>query len=111
MACFAAPAAVGILTTVFRKKIPEKYHIKWLNTMLWGGVIGLALEHVAHQEIVSYFPYLTAMASPADTAVMFHEILTVGVGMTVACIAAWIVMLKAYSILEAKNRDASKQTA
>lgn len=38
MACFTAPAAVAIVTTVFRKRIPEKYHINWLNALLWGEV-------------------------------------------------------------------------
>lgn len=34
MACFLVAAAVGIFTTVFAKKIPEKYHIEWLNVMI-----------------------------------------------------------------------------
>jgi hypothetical protein len=93
MACFTAPASVAIVTTVCRKKIPAKFHINWLNRLLWGGTAGLALEHVAHGEIVPYFPFLTAMQNPEDTAVMVHEILTTGVLMLVACVAVWIVMV------------------
>ncbi|MDD5111857.1 MAG: hypothetical protein PHG85_04885, partial [Candidatus Altiarchaeota archaeon] len=70
MACFAAPAALAIVTTAFRKSIPEKYRINWLNAMLWGGVTMFAVEHAANGEIVPYFPYITAMANPADTALI-----------------------------------------
>ena len=111
MGCFTAPLTLGIVTTVFRKKIPAKYHINWLNTMLWGGTIGLAIEHVAHQEVVPYFPFLTAMKSPADAAVLFHEIMTIGVGMAVACLLVWVVMVAVASILEARAKAPTKQLA
>jgi hypothetical protein len=84
---------LAIPTTVFRKKIPEKYHINWLNMLLWGGVVGLALEHVAHKEVVLYPPFLSAMSSPADTAVMLQEMATIGTAMMVACIAIWAIMV------------------
>ena len=111
MGCFTAPLTLGIVTTAFRKKIPAKYHINWLNTLLWGGTIGLIVEHIAHQEVVPYFPFLTAMKSPADAAVLFHEILTIGVGMTVACLLAWAVLVTAASILEARAKTAAKHLA
>lgn len=103
--------AAAIVTTVFRKKIPEKYHINWLNTLLWGGVAGLALEHVAHGEIIPHAPFLTAMANPADTAVMIHEIMTIGVGMLLACVATWGIMLYAASHIEHSANTKAKQTA
>ncbi|MBN2250880.1 MAG: hypothetical protein JW724_02245 [Candidatus Altiarchaeota archaeon] len=110
MACFSAPAAVAVVTTLFRKSIPEKYHINWLNTMLWGGTAGLALEHVAHGEIVASFPFLTAMSSAAETAVMIEEILTVGTGMLVLCLVAWGVMVAAAWAIEARTSSDVKQT-
>ena len=60
MACFLVPMIVTIFTTAFAKKIPPKYHISWLNWMLWVGVLMLAVEHLAHEEIVPYFPFLTS---------------------------------------------------
>jgi hypothetical protein len=93
MACFLVPMFLAIVLTVFRNKVPAKYHANWLNMLLWGGVGGLALEHVAHQEVVPYFPFLSAMSSPSDTAVMLHEMATVGTAMMVCCIAIWAVMV------------------
>jgi hypothetical protein len=93
MACFLVPAAVAVVTTVFRKKIPEKLHIMWLNMLLWGGVVALALEHVAHEEIVPYFPFLSAMSDPADTATMLGEMATIGTTMLMASVAVWMVMV------------------
>jgi len=93
MACLLAPAAVAVITTSFRKKIPKKYHIEWLNTMLWGGAIMLAIEHFAHGEIVFYPPFLTAMQNPADIPVMLRELATVGGLMTIAIVSVWAVMV------------------
>jgi len=97
MACFLVPMGAAIATTVFRKQVPEKYHINWLNLLLWGGVIALALEHIAHEEIVPYFPFLSAMSNPADTATMLSEMATVGTTMLIACIAVWVVMVFVYN--------------
>lgn len=96
MACFAAPLALGIITTVFRKKFPEKWHINWLNTMIFGGAIALGVEHVASGEIVPWPPFLTAMSNPADTAAMFGEIIAVGIPMTIALAFVWAVMVVVY---------------
>ena len=101
----------GIITTIFRKKIPEKYHINWLNMLIWGGVAGLALEHFASGEIVPYPPFLTAMANPADMAVMVQEIMTIGVGMLVACVAVWAIMVYVAWYLEHSIKARAKQTA
>jgi len=111
MACFSAPLAVGIITTIFRKKIPEKYHIKWLNILLLGGSVGLALEHIAHQEIVLYPPFLTAMSSPADTALMFQEIMTVGIAMLLVCIGIWVAMVLVASTMITTTKVTAKHTA
>ena len=96
MACFLVAAAVGIFTTVFAKKIPEKYHIEWLNVMIWGGVLALLVEHVWHGEIVPWFPFLTAMGSPDDTAAMLTEMAQIGIPMLLAIVGAWALMVYIY---------------
>ncbi len=61
--------------------------------LLGGGVTALTLEHIAHQEIVPYAPFLTAMSSPVDTTVMLLEMATIGSAMLIACVVVWIVMV------------------
>ena len=93
MACFIAPMTLAIGTTFFRKKIPEHLHIGWLNIMIWGGAIMLAVEHIAHGEIILTPPFLTAMQTPAEIPLMLKEMLTVGGSMTLAIVFVWIVMV------------------
>jgi len=93
MACFIAPAGAAIITTGFRKKINPKYHIEWLNTMLWGGVIMLIVDHIANGEIVPYPPFLTAMQKANGITTLLKEIITVGGAMTIAIFTAWAVMV------------------
>jgi hypothetical protein len=93
MACFLVAATVGIFTTAFRNKIPEKYHIGWLNIMIWAGVLALLVEHIWHGEIVPWFPFLTAMEDPDDTVAMFTEMGQIGVPMLLIIVAAWAVMV------------------
>jgi hypothetical protein len=93
MACFIAPMATGIVTTVFRKKIPAALKIGWLNIMLWGGVAMLAIEHIAHGEVVFYPPFLTAMQNPANIPVMLQELVTVGGTMTIAIVVIWAILV------------------
>jgi hypothetical protein len=85
--------ATGIITTVFRKKIPAALKISWLNIMLWGGVIMLAIEHIAHGEVIASPPFLTAMQNPANIPIMLQEIVTVGGTMTIVIVLAWITLV------------------
>ena len=96
MACFIAPMSLAIVTTIFRKKIPESLKIDWLNIMIWGGVIMLAVEHIAHGEVVLFPPFLTAMQTPAEIPVMLQEMATIGGTMTIAILFIWIVMVTIY---------------
>lgn len=84
MACFLIPMALAIITSIFRKKFPESYRINVLNVLLWGGVVALALEHVAHGEIVPYPPFLTAGLSE-----IIPEMLTIGGSMAIAATGMW----------------------
>ena len=116
MACFIVPAVEAVAVTaafVAAKKheqeitapahenseIGEKdvkitwsKRLSWLMALLWGGVLLLAFEHFWHGEVVPFPPFLTAMASPEDTAEMLHEMATVGVSMAVTVTAFWGVM-------------------
>ncbi|MHB8105509.1 MAG: hypothetical protein ACYDG5_08270 [Dehalococcoidales bacterium] len=117
MACFLVPVGEAIVTTVI-KKVVEKQEKKsgsakaaatglkwsrrlgWLNIMLWGGALLLALEHVWHGEITASPPFLTAMQN-GDTATMLHEMATVGVAMAVVVTAIWGIMVL---VVEVKAR-------
>ncbi len=109
MACFLVPVAESVVVKAVEKhvekkeenilqetnsgdsavKLPLSVKLKWLTRMLWGGSILLAFEHLWHGEIVPYFPFLTAMNDPNDAMEMFHEMLTVGVGMAVLMTVIW----------------------
>jgi len=93
MACFLVPMTIGIITMALRNRFPKEWHVEWLNMMILGSTAMLAVEHVAHQEIVPYAPFLTAMGNPADTAVMLQEMATVGGAMTICILAVWVIMV------------------
>ena len=88
MACFLVPTGAAIVTTAVGKKVPEKYHINWLNSMLWGGVVMLAVEHISHGEVVFYPPFLTA-----GLPEVLPEMLRVGVPMTISIFLIWGIMV------------------
>jgi hypothetical protein len=92
--------SLAIVVGAIRKKIPASYHINWLIMLLGGGVAALVLEHIAHQEVVLYPPFLTAMSSPSDTAVMFQEMATIGSAMLIVCVVIWIAMVVYVSRVE-----------
>lgn len=93
MACFITPLATGIVTTVFRKKIPAALKISWLNMMLWGGTIMLIIDHLINGELLFYPPFLTAMQNPADIPVMLQEVAVVGGLMTIGIVLVWIILV------------------
>ena len=108
MACFIAPLAESIVvkaidaTVASGEKeaasagnvVPLSRKLQWLTRLLWGGSALLLFEHIWHGEIVPWFPFLTAMADPADTAEMLTEIATTGVAMAVLITVVWFVMCK-----------------
>jgi hypothetical protein len=121
MACFLAPAGEAIVTTIIQKVVenrekkaggsksvrtPGKWsqRLGWLNKMLWGGSLLLALEHVWHGEIIASPPFLSAMQNPEDTATMLHEIATFGVAMAVVITVIWGIMVW---VAEVKSRHVS----
>ena len=106
MACFTAPLAGAAVAAVVHKSTAGKARnpflrkLHWLVKMALGGSFLLAIEHVYHGEITFYPPFLTAMKDPADTQVMVHEIMTVGVSMAVLLLVAWIGMVIVSEIFE-----------
>ncbi len=96
MACFLVPMVLAIIISLVQKivrNLAEKIKLWILNALLWGGVILLAIEHVWHGEVVPWPPFLTAMTNPLNISTMLHEMLTVGIMMSVVTLATWGVML------------------
>ncbi len=113
MACFIVPLVQAAATTVYRKRhaaeiaAPDasalKYRIPDLEKMLWGGTLMLIVDHVINGELTWRFPFFTALDQVGGDSVMLHEMLTVGVPMSLALTAAWLVW--------ALVRDHSRHTA
>lgn len=103
MACFLVSAAEAAVVTAVEKgvegrekneqrsevRIPLSRKLKWLSRLLWGGSALLAFEHVWHGEVTPWFPFLTAMGDPADTAEMLREMATTGVCMALLITVVW----------------------
>jgi len=79
---------LAVITTALSKKFPERYRISWLNALLWGGILMLIVEHLAHGEIVPHPPFLTA--GPSE---IVSEMLKVGLPMTVGTVGLWSAMV------------------
>ena len=109
MACFIVPAAEAIIVSVAKRRIRQKElaggagedagnsvplsrKLGWLNSLLWGGCLLLAVEHIWHGEVVMWPPFLTAMKTPGEVPVMLHEMATVGVSMAVFVTLVWGVV-------------------
>ncbi|MCD8293840.1 MAG: hypothetical protein LUE27_01135 [Clostridia bacterium] len=74
-------------------KEPFYKKLNWLSWLLWGGSLLLLLEHIWHGEIVPWFPFFTAAASPEGVMTMLKEMGTVGVAMAGAVTLVWCGML------------------
>ena len=104
MACFLVSAAEAVVVTAAAQimknnemkadsqklakkaavETKQEKHLPWskklmiLAQLLWGGAFLLCFEHIWHGEVVPWFPFLTAMNDPGDTAEMLHEMSTIG---------------------------------
>ena len=114
MACFIVPGGEAIVASVIQKVIgkerAEKLKLKWLNTMLWGGVIVLAVEHIWHGEVVPWPPFLTAMENSADVVPMLQEMALVGGTMSVVITLVWAGIVTVYN-LKMRKEDKTVQGA
>ena len=115
MACFLVSAAEAVVVTAASKtaekkgsaqtqkeRLPFVRKLKWLSNMLWGGSALLAFEHVWHGEVVPWFPFLTAMNNPADTAEMLTEMGSIGVTMALLITVVWGGMVLVTNSMEEK---------
>ena len=94
------------------KVLPWSKKLMILAQLLWGGAFLLCFEHIWHGEVVPWFPFLTAMNDPGDTAEMLHEMGTIGVTMAVIVTAAWAVMMFAADrIMERPDVEPEKAAA
>lgn len=122
MACFIAPAAEAVVTSIIAKKsekheenvngrIPFSRKIKWLSNMLWGGSALLVFEHVWHGEAVPFFPFLTAASTPAGAVEMLKEIASAGMVMGLMVTAVWggmIAVVNHFEKAAGKNISTAK---
>lgn len=131
MACFIVPGGEAVVTTIIQKIIEKKerdtagerpqikqprgkwsQRLHWLNVMLWGGCLLLALEHIWHGEVVPWPPFLTAMETPGEVGPMLHEVATYGVTMAVVVTVVWgIMVLVAELRAKATSLSGTKQTS
>ena len=110
MACFLVPMGEAIVTTIIQKRMEKSVNkdkkegttttglslyrkLSWLNQLLWGGTILLALEHVWHGEVTFWPPFLTAMKNPEEISPMLREMATIGVVMAFFVTLIWIAMI------------------
>ena len=98
MACFIAPLVEAITVTAIRKSSgktartsPFLQHLPDLEKMLWGGTLMLIVDHIINGELTWAFPFFTALGESGGAAVMWWEILTVGVPMALVLTIAWAV--------------------
>ena len=135
MACFLVSGGEAIIGTAVREVVKKKEmeqgivdehgnqltdptedgicwtrKIGWLLNMLWGGVILLCIEHMWHDEVVPFPPFLTAMNDPSEIPVMLHEMATVGVGMALLVTLVWfIAIFVADAAVKTKPATAAKE--
>ena len=94
-----------------KQGIPWSRKLMWLAYLLWGGAFLLAYEHVWHGEVVPWFPFLTAMNDPGDTAEMLHEMSTVGVTMAVIVTVVWALLCVAADLILKRRANSPLENA
>lgn len=122
MACFVVPAAEAVVVKAVEKAAGKHdgahgtmegvsfvNKLKWLTNMLWGGALLLLFEHVWHGEVVPFFPFLTAMESPASTAAMLWEMATTGLLMAGLITLVWVGMVLVTNAMEKNAGQAALQ--
>lgn len=75
------------------KTLPWSKKLMILAQLLWGGAFLLCFEHIWHGEVVPWFPFLTAMNDPGDTAEMLSEMGSIGVTMAIIVTVTWAIMM------------------
>lgn len=118
MACFTVPLAEAAVVSVVKHTVCRRTDrdgavssvrekLGWLEKMLYGGSFLLAIEHVFHDEVTLYPPFLTAVKdgwASEKASEMLHELATAGVSMAVLVTAVWCVMWLVSAKLKARGR-------
>ena len=105
-------AKKAAVETKQEKYLPWSKKLMILAQLLWGGAFLLCFEHIWHGEVVPWFPFLTAMNDPGDTAEMLHEMSTIGVTMAIIVTVTWaIMMFVADRIMERPDTKPQKAAA
>ena len=103
MACFVVPLVQAVATSALRrwgkKDSFAGRHLASLELMLWGGTVMLIVDHILNGELTWRFPFFTALQSADGWDVMLHEMLTVGVPLSVVITLVWV----AYALLKEKK--------
>jgi hypothetical protein len=100
------------IETKQEKKLPWSKKLMILANLLWGGAFLLCYEHIWHGEVVPWFPFLTAMNDPGDTAEMLSEMGSIGVTMAVIVTVTWLVIIfVADKILARPDKEPEKAAA
>lgn len=106
---FTYTAKSGIVQT--GEKVSFSRKLTWLIYLLVGGSALLAFEHLWHGEVVAWFPFLTAAASPDTRLEILHEMSTVGVTMALAVTAVWAVIVAVTSAVERRAIKSAREGA
>ena len=111
MSCFIVPLTQAIATSAYRKthknsiESPDasalKRNLPALEKMLWGGSVMLIVDHIINGEVTWRYPFFTALEEAGGLQVMLHEMLTVGLPMSIVLTAVWA----AYSILKERKEQ------
>ena len=100
------------IETKREKRLPWSKKLMILAQLLWGGAFLLCFEHIWHGEVVPWFPFLTAMNDPGDTAEMLAEMGSIGVTMAIIVTVTWaIMMVAADKIMERPDEEPAKAAA
>ena len=103
MSCFVVPLVQAVATSALRKWGKNEgfvgRNIKSLELMLWGGSVLLIVDHIINGELMWKFPFFTAVANGGTWGTVLHEMLTVGVPMSVVLTLVWAV----YALLKEKG--------
>ena len=100
MACFIAPLVEAIAVTAIRKSglknnSPFLQHLPDLEKMLWGGTLMLIVDHIINGEL---------LGESGGAAILWREVLTVGVPMALVLTVAWA----GWVLVKAKDTRASR---
>ncbi len=111
MSCFIVPLVQAVATTAYRKAHVKPFksvlgkEIPSLEKMLWGGTVMLIVDHVINGELTWRFPFFTALNEAGGLGTMLHEMLTVGLPISLVLTAVWSVyaFLRRYRGLSVSN--------